>query len=409
MPAPLSRHFIPDLRNHSKIVRAIDNHYHLEMIAENQNQLVEYQKDSLKMQQEVALTNIRAMGEVANRQDQANSMLLALVGNVDQLNAGIDSLNFAADVTIDLLYEQTEVLQKGFEIIAERMLSQQKTLREIADIIRSPYETKALELLQEAENALRNGMQSTGRDQVEEFKDAERLLGLIIKNPIGSRNYVAWFQIGWINWKYKNNYLEAEEAFYQSARLSGSAGDLYNVYSQRHRAYMQYLQGRPADAYETVQKALNILPNDYDINYDAARYAAKTKREEQALQFLEKCIELHPTTINTMFAEDDFLATAQMQQGLSSLLLSKTDESRNKLKQAIDFSKKATEAIPKIETLSGLKINLTNDKLQGAELVSTLPQSTNYIHSIDYSSTLTDNTDSILISIADVLQKEIES
>jgi hypothetical protein len=58
---------------------------------------------------------------------------------------------------------------------------------------------KALELLNEADRALKNGMKASGRDQ-EEFKDAGRLLGDVLGNPIGSRNYMAWFQTGWLNW-----------------------------------------------------------------------------------------------------------------------------------------------------------------------------------------------------------------
>jgi len=61
MPAPLFRQLLPDLTPHARVVRHIDNHYHLEMIAENNQQLVEYQAQSLRLQHEAAVTNIRAM------------------------------------------------------------------------------------------------------------------------------------------------------------------------------------------------------------------------------------------------------------------------------------------------------------------------------------------------------------
>ncbi|MGH8491299.1 MAG: tetratricopeptide repeat protein [Gammaproteobacteria bacterium] len=70
---------------------------------------------------------------------------------------------------------------------------------------------------------------------------------------------------------------------------------------------MQYLQGRPAEAYVSIHKALRITPNDHDTMYDAARYATKTGRESEALEMLDKCVDLRPQTIITMFSEEDFV------------------------------------------------------------------------------------------------------
>ncbi|MGH8579575.1 MAG: tetratricopeptide repeat protein [Gammaproteobacteria bacterium] len=307
MPAPFFRQFFPDLSHQGKVARYIDNHYHLEMVAENNRQLVEYQAQSLRLQQEAAIANIRGMGEIAHRQDQTNSLLSALVGGMDRISDSMDTLNATARETLDTLYAQTELLQEGFEDIARRMMEQQRVLQEIANILRRPYETKALELLKEADDALKNGMKASGRDREEEFKDATRLLRDMLDNPIGSRNYVAWFQTGWLNWKFKNNLAEAEEAFYQAVRLSGPKADLYHAYSLRHLAYMQYHQGRSAEAYASIHKALRITPNDHDTMYDAARYATKTGRESEALEMLDKCVDLQPQTIITMFSEEDFV------------------------------------------------------------------------------------------------------
>lgn len=322
MPAPFFRQLLPDLTPHARVVRHIDNHYHLEMVAENSRQLVEYQVQSLRLHHEAAVANIRGMAEIAYRQDQTNSLLSTFMGGMDRLNDSmnalndgmnrlhdsIDALNTTATATLDAIYIQTEVLQKGFEDIATRMIEQQQVLEGIADILRRPYKTKALELLNEADRALRTGMKASDRDQVEEYKDAARLLRCVLDNPIGNRNYVAWFQTGWLNWKFTNSLAEAEEAFYQAARLSGPKADLYHAYSLRHLAYMQDLQGRPPEAYENICKALRFTPNDHDTMYDAARYAAKTCRESEAVELLDKCIDLQPQTIITMFSEQDFVA-----------------------------------------------------------------------------------------------------
>ncbi|MCI0560015.1 MAG: tetratricopeptide repeat protein, partial [Nitrososphaera sp.] len=82
----------------------------------------------------------------------------------------------------------------------------------------------------------------------------------------------------------------------------------YHAKSLHHLAEMQYLQGRPAEAYDNIQKALCVTPNDHDTMYDAARYAAKTGREPEALELLDKCIELQPQTTIVMFSEEDFVS-----------------------------------------------------------------------------------------------------
>jgi tetratricopeptide (TPR) repeat protein len=273
--------------------RRIDDHYHLEMIADNSRQIIEYQTEAFHMQREAAIANLRGLAEVANRQNQTNNLLSIIVQSVSDLNNSLDV--------------QTQVLQQGFVEVARILLQHQQTLEQIADVLRRPYETKVLELLQEADRALKTGMKSTGRDQQAEFADTTRLLKEVLANPIGSRNYVAWFQTGWLKWKYERNIAQAEEAFYQASRLSAPQADLYHANALRHMAYMQYGQKKYPDAYTSIYQALKLSPDDHDIRYDAARYAAKVGRESEALDLLEKCIEQQPQTIFMMFSEEDFL------------------------------------------------------------------------------------------------------
>lgn len=297
-----------------RVARDIDNHYHLQMTAANTSQLIAYQTQALSLQRDAAIANLRGLAEIAGRQDetnellgQANGLLSCLVGGIDQLNQGMDALNETLAQTLDAVYAQSEILQQGFRQIAGQMLAQQQTLQQIADILSRPYETQALELLREADRALKTGMKANGRDQQEEFTDATRLLKQVLDNPIGSRNYVAWFQTGWLRWKNESRFAEAEEAFYQAARLSASNADLYHANALRHLAYMQYLQGKYEEAYTTIGKARRIVPDDHDIRYDAARYAARAGREQEALELLDKCIDQRPQTIVEMFSEEDFL------------------------------------------------------------------------------------------------------
>ena len=113
------------------------------MVAENDQQLVEYQAQSLRLQHEAAIINVRAMGEIAHRQDQTNNLLSVLVGGMDRLSNGMDTLNATARETLDALYAQTEVLHEGFEDIATRMIGQQRVLKGLPTFCAVPIKRKS--------------------------------------------------------------------------------------------------------------------------------------------------------------------------------------------------------------------------------------------------------------------------
>jgi len=150
-------------------------------------------------------------------------------------------------------------------------------------------------------------MQASGRDRQEEFKDALRLLTEVLNNPIGSRDFVAWFQIGWLKWKDKQDLPGAAEAFYQAARLSGTEGKPHYVSSLRHLAYIQYLQDSTKCIRDNRKSGAGCVRRPRSP-LRCSRYAAKTLRNQYALKLLEKCIDLRPQTIVTMFSEADFLS-----------------------------------------------------------------------------------------------------
>lgn len=303
-------------------LRQVDIDYHVSMIARNSEQLVQFQADRLKLQAAQAAATVRGLelqaaqtaatvrgiSEISRHQETTNILLANSIEELRIVERGIDELNVSMNnltetVSLGFASLQSEIRQ-SFEGIVEQMLRQQKQLCEIANILRQPYETQVLEVRKEADKWLTVGMQETGQDRNESFQDALELLQECVKNPIGKQDYVAWFQIGWLGWKYQNNLADAEEAFDRARRLSKPEGNLYYLKSLRHLAYMQYLQHRYEDAYRTLKDGLNSY--DHDALFDLARYAAKLGKEEEALNLLDCCIDLRPTTFYTMFAEADF-------------------------------------------------------------------------------------------------------
>ncbi|MDA1051554.1 MAG: hypothetical protein O3C40_13880 [Planctomycetota bacterium] len=298
-------------------------------------------REAFRRQRKAARHNLELLGAINAQSDLLKEGFGELAKSLKELKATTEEVREAIET-------QTAILEAGFDVIAHLLIAQQRTLQEITQLLRNPYEAKAKELLREASRALDNGARTCGRDQKEHFKEAVSLLQGVLNNPIGRRDYLAWFDLGWLQWKFKGNLTEAAEAFYHAGRLSASQDVEYctvtlegysrsprlqemanrlqrlggtmrltalpprknptYVESVRHLAYMQYLQGKDQDAYATIQKILTVAGEDHDVLYDAARYAARTQRAKDALALLEKCIDLRPETIVTMFSEPDFVS-----------------------------------------------------------------------------------------------------
>lgn len=249
--------------------RGIESHYHLQSIAHSAGQLVRYQAASLQVQ--------------ASRMRQAAAHYQITETLLSDIESGVEQIITSTQDTHREVAVLHASLREGLTNIANQMLDQQRTLDVISEALLKPYETKAMELRREANKWLKSGMGRTGRDRGEDFNDAMRLLRTTVDNPIGNQDYVVWFQIGWLQWKHENSPGEAAESFYRASRLSSSDANLYHVESLRHLAYMKYLQKDMQGAYETVQ-ALRPLDPSHLTLYDAARYASRTGRSEEALK-----------------------------------------------------------------------------------------------------------------------------
>jgi len=258
--------------------------------------LVEYTKSSESSAPNYLLQTLEARGTPSVRLNSARENLEVLAENAFE--------------TIDAINQQSGVIAACFTRLSLQMASFQHQLAEIHVTLQQPLQTVVMELYIEARAALIRGKNSSGRDRDEEFSDALRLLQNVLDNPIGSRNFWAWCDRGWIQWKHLRDFKAAEESFYQASRLSKGKQDEVHLTALRHIAYMQYFQENYSAAFETQEMALALtsgnLDSQHDVMYDLARYAAKLGKTEKAVTLLDRCIDLRPSTIITMFSEVDF-------------------------------------------------------------------------------------------------------
>lgn len=292
MPTPFLRRYFPSVPAEGAVERLLDNEYQLERIAAGNTDdapFSEYLHFLHDAQQTLAIENLRtAAGK--NKTGAIPALIAVMTAPEPKGTAAFTPTNI---VTHDITSRLHRLRERGTQV--EQVLSN------------PAFAGGESQLLIEAARAAKNGMISTGRDQQEEFKDALQLFREAQEGAIGNRNYVVWFQIGWILWKQGAQLAEAEEAFYQAYRLSAATQDVFYYLSQRHRAYLQFLQNKHGEAADTISRALSLYGDDPDTLLDNARYAASYKKVDDAAASLRKLFTLEPSRALTVLADNVFL------------------------------------------------------------------------------------------------------
>jgi hypothetical protein len=191
----------------------------------------------------------------------------------------------------------------------QRFTSNEKSLRETSESLRTNYDTATQELALQGESALRQGMASTGRTQEEEFQDALRLLKGVLETPIGSRNYVVWFQTGWLQWR-AGLITESAESFYQAVRLGSNAsttsGTRYLLLALLHLAFLEAQQQHFAEATQYLQRATQLAPDISEILVESARLAVLQGNPSKAPEYLRPAMLQDLSLLYGYFGDIDF-------------------------------------------------------------------------------------------------------
>jgi tetratricopeptide (TPR) repeat protein len=195
------------------------------------------------------------------------------------------------------------------DVALARFAAHEKALMETSEALRTNYDPTLQELVIVGERALRQGIQSTGREQEDEFADALRLLKGVLESPIGSRNYVAWFQVAWLQWR-AGMLPESTESFYQAVRLSASAAEpaakRYQVLSLLHLAHLYARQERYDESNQCLDRAELHAPNTPDVLVERARLVVLQGNPSRAPEFLRPAMMSDISLLYGYFADEDF-------------------------------------------------------------------------------------------------------
>lgn len=386
-------------------IRNIENHYHLQMLAENTRQIAQFQAPQLALQAEVAAETNRGLAEIGYGLANMNYALPEVAHELGIVGAGIQTLNATARRTEAAVWSVKEAVDRWLSALSQQIQAQQKTMDSIADTLRRPLETTVLEIRRHADHALKSGMKAEGEDRAEWYRDAGELLQSAVSNPIGKQDYVAWFQIGWLYWKADEKLPEAEEAFARATRLSSPNGDVYHVESLRHLAYTRHLQGNLAGAYDAIRQALQTS-SDHQTLFDAARYAAVTERREEALQLLECCIREEPVTVVAMLAESDFSAMKDELGELESKLVA---EARGDARTAVESWQAALQAAEECQRIAECAVRVPADLSVSASATEREVDTADYLTALEVKRSAAEVRARVLEQVGGALRGELES
>jgi tetratricopeptide (TPR) repeat protein len=219
------------------LYRAINNEYHLELIAENTTHLKRELLNQRRTEERLAFLEFRNQDQAKNAQITQN-LRDAVLGS---LRDGFDRVaDYLTDVD-DTLHTINDSIQEGFHAVAGLLTQSVEHLWELvqiqrrsAEALNNPKATGVQELLREGQQWLKEGEKSEGHERSEHWDDALGLFEKATENEIGRQNYVAWFNIGYLRWNHHGQLAEAEAAFSRAKRLSAPTDNIWHTIDSRN-------------------------------------------------------------------------------------------------------------------------------------------------------------------------------
>ena len=231
---------IPNNIEHHDIC-SLSDYYQLIIIAENEGYLQSllsdiYQKHyqtvnlanehSYHMQALLAMMNLNI--DIYPRYDSKMSMLI---------DAGISSLPI-------LFYQQHQALRLASNMMAQKL----------------PEEIREISLAAQA--AILEGFSPEAYDPDASLREALHLFRVTVNHPVGMRDHVAWFNIGWLLWKLDSRLEDAEKALTIAVRQSMGEKDIYFYLAARQLAIVSFLSGKYDNAVQAIHLALRYSNQD---------------------------------------------------------------------------------------------------------------------------------------------------
>jgi serine/threonine-protein kinase len=356
--------YAPDTPNWAQI-RNIEYSYQVSLIADNPDYLRRFMVSTQAMQTQSLLT--------------ANAQLAEVNRGILGIQQGITDLTYAVQDGFDQVSGQIAelggMMQEGFSLVAAEIQRQNAIMVDIAKLLSTKLEGEAREIRNSALSAVREGCSPEAFDQEGSLREALQLFRITVEHPMGMRDYVAWFNIGWLHWKLDGNLDEAEKAFATAVRQSMEKKDAYHVMAARHLAYMRFLLGKTDGAYQGIRLALQTAGDDPENLFTQMLIAAQANNAAELVTAFRALITDHPEWLAACLAEPELNPyQAQLQPVVDTLVgearaqvRAAVDQVNAKLRDAGDMAK-AVRRATLLSTATQQKITAIKELINGVNL-----------------------------------------
>ncbi len=266
------------------------------------------------------------------------------------------------------------VLERAFAEVAAVVAARQRAFADAAAAVRRAGSPQRRELRDDAQKWLEQGLHDAGGEQQEDWDTALGLLETLTGDPAGGADHVAWFQLGYLRWQHRQDVAAAAQAFARAQEIGAARKDAYFVAAARHLAHMHHRRGDDGAALAAITPAL-VLGDDHDTLFDAARYAARTGRDDLCRELLGKCVDARPATVVAMFAEPDLGGAPQ----LGAFAAARLEQARESAAAQVASWQETAAAVAQVEQAGEIRIDLpaaltedgaaARDRLAGARFL----------------------------------------
>ncbi|MBB6052353.1 hypothetical protein [Armatimonas rosea] len=262
----------------------------------------------------------------------------------------------AAQAATQLSTLQTEHPPAPDPVAGESLFADAQEQQATFEALTVNYDPMLREMAIQGRQALKNGICLTGREQVEELRDALKLLQGVLANPIGSRNYAVWFEVAWLQWSLGLPLTEATDSFYHTARLSNNTNPGYRLRALRHQAFLLGEQGKWDEAWTVGQTATELSTvSDPHFWIEQARYALLAGHPDEATTLLKRALDHDPTSAFALYSEPDL---APLYGTCSTILDSFAASARETAHQELERLQEARKLNAYLEQQLGITLEL---------------------------------------------------
>lgn len=325
--------------------------------------LIEEYYQALKLAARIQDSSVYAAGPLARAASETAAKRRELADMCREIQAVIAEVTGGAFPETELegpdescapSFNIRETVQGCVTRIASEILAHRSCLNAPARSPTGEISAEALALRQMAEHAMLRGMRAAPHQQNEFFLSGIDTLRRYLQSPGTQEDAQAWFDMGWMLWRSGGGPAEAENAIRLAAELSTDDPAGLYLLCLMHLMHLYCERGCAEDAQAAAHIAVEISPS-FAVLYDAARCAALAGQEQEALNLLERAIEVVPLTYVCMLADSGFSQIAPALKTLSQQLLESAQEAA---RQRLEGWKEALERTAEAEVSCQCEIKL---------------------------------------------------